>query len=473
MKRTLSFFSCYKKIVFTTNIQKEFAKAPPVYSHKNSSALLSLSQKNIKKTTPISFLCISLFSCTTITTLLPVHDSFEHTFGTTKVIWDGFIKTDAWVDTRQVIADRYGEYLYYPRKIEKDFYGNDKNVRGNYNLSLIESNIGVSITGAKIGNVTPQGVMRINFWGLSEGTAYLPRMLNTYLALDWEKNSLLLGQYEHPLAAENCGPATISYNWGAPLQAQGLQPQLRYAHRTNKCNIIACLLAQVPDSTSNGPDGLSSKYLQNSMIPDAALALELGDEKLMGCGIFDIKRLRPRLVNNFGNRVNETITSITAAASIHYSSDAVTINSKVFYAQNGVDQTLLSGYGVATRNDRDVRTYTNLQAVSWWIYINKPINNWTPGIFIGAAKNIGAQKNLYRAPSTNEPIIYSLNDDSEKIDYLLRISPRVLYTRRPFQCGAELEYTGAAFGTVQCDGTVKNACLANNVRLMVSFYYLF
>jgi hypothetical protein len=430
----------------------------------------------VKKT--VAFSLFFFFICTTTTTLFPIHDAFEHTFGTTKVVWSGFIKTDAWADTRQVASDRFGEYLYYPRR--QDWSSThtccgDKNARGQYNMSLVESNIGVAITGPKIGNATPKGVIRVNFWGISEDTAYLPRMLNTYIAFDWEKDFLLLGQYEHPLAAANCFPATISYNWGAPMQAQGLQPQIRYMHRAGKCNLTACLLAQVPDINSNGPEGFTSKYLQNSMIPDAAVALEWynNNDTLMLCGVFEIKRLRPRLVNDNGNKVDETITSVIAAAGIHYGSDDITVNSKIFYAQNGVDQTLLSGYGIATRNSCDTRTYTNLQAVSWWLDINKPINRWTPGIFMGIAKNIGAQKNLYRDPETDNYTIYSLDVDAEQIDSMFRISPRVLFTQHPFQCGAELEYTGAAFGTVQSDGTVKNTKMANNVRFMVSFYYLF
>jgi hypothetical protein len=257
------------------------------------------------------------------------------------------------------------------------------------------------------------------------------------------------------------------------MQAQALQPQIRYMHRAGRCNLIACASTQVPDAVSNGPDGYSNTYLRNSMIPDTSCALEWSNDTVMACGVFEIKRLRPRLVNDFGNKVNETITSIIAAAGIHYGSDTITINSKFFYAQNGVDQTMLSGYGIATRNSCDERTYTNLQAVSWWLDINKPINRWTPGIFVGAAKNIGAQKNLYRDPETNTYTIYSLDTDAEQIDYMFRISPRVLFTEHPFQCGAELEYTGAAFGTVQRDGKVKNAHLANNVRFLISFYYLF
>lgn len=425
------------------------------------------------------FFSLFFFTCTTVTTLFPIKDVFEYTYGTTKVIWDGYIKADVWADSRQIIGDRYGQYLEYPRPKDLDICRKDKNAHGQYNMSVIESNIGVVLTGPKLGTATPQGALRVNFWGVSEHTAYLPRLLNTYVALDWEKDFLLLGQYENPLAATNCGPATISYNWGAPMQPQGLQPQIRYMHRIGTCNVTACLLTQVPDSISNGPIGFSTSYLRNSMLPEAVLSFECNDKKCMYTGSFEAKRLRPRLVNNLGNKVNETIGSFAAAAGIHYGSDDLRISSKITFAQNGVDQTLLSGYAVATRNNCDERTYTNLQAISGWLDISKPINKWTPGIFMGFAKNLGANHSLYKDPETGEfsidgsSTIYSLDVDAEKIDYMFRIAPRVLFTQKPFQCGAELEYTAAAFGTVQDNGTVKNTDLASNVRLMVSFYYLF
>lgn len=419
------------------------------------------------------------FACTTATTVLPIKDVFEYTHGTTKIIWDGYIKTDVWADSRQIVGDRYGQYLEYPRPKDLDACNQDKNEHGQYNMSLIESNIGFALTGPKLGTATPHGALRVNFWGVNEGTAYLPRLLNTYIALDWEKDFLLLGQYENPLAATNCGPATISYNWGAPMQPQGLQPQIRYTHHIGKCNVTVCFLTQVPDTISNGPDGFSTSYLRNSMIPDAVLAFECGDEPLMVTGAFEAKRLRPRLVNDLGNKVDETIGSFAAALGVHYGSDDLRISSKITLAQNGVDQTLLSGYAVATRNSCDERTYTNLQAVSGWLDISRPINNWTPGIFMGFAKNLGANNTLYKDPETGtftidgDSTIYSLDVDAEKIDYMFRISPRVLFTKRPFQCGAELEYTAAAFGDVRPNGKVKNADLVGNVRLLVSFYYLF
>ena len=399
--------------------------------------------------------------------------AFEYTSGETKVVCDGYVKADTFCDSRKVVADRYGECLYYPYKKECDSCGKDINAYGQYNMSLIESNVGCQVTGPKLWEATPSGVLSFNLYGTSEATCYLPRLIYGYVSLDWQKDLLLIGQYEHPLALAHCAPETISYNYGAPIQAQGLQPQIRYKHRFGELNFLVSALTQVPDSVSNGPDGVSTKYLRTSKTPDTALALEWTRDKLMFCSVFDVKRIRPRTVNDYGNRVNETLVSMIGSLGFHYGDNKAEVNSRFFYTQNAVDQTMLSGYGVATRNAADERTYTNLCALSWWVDAHKAFGRLDYGCFLGCGKNLGSQKNLYFDTEEGRYLTYSLDVDSELIDTIFRVSPRVAYMREPVKFAAELECTGASFGALQADGKISSPKFATNIRLMVSAYFVF
>ena len=63
--------------------------------------------------------------------------------------------------------------------------------------------------------------------------------------------------------------------------------------------------------------------------------------------------------------------------------------------------------------------------------------------------------------------------DGTDLSYVFRVSPRLTWQVKNFMFAVELEYTRAAYGTIDCDGDVINTVPVGNTRLLVSlFYYL-
>ena len=59
------------------------------------------------------------------------------------------------------------------------------------------------------------------------------------------------------------------------------------------------------------------------------------------------------------------------------------------------------------------------------------------------------------------------------IDYVYRLAPRVDFNSGKMRFSGEIEYTTAAYGTTQSDGTVDDAHEVSNFRLLIGVYYFF
>lgn len=390
----------------------------------------------------------------------------------------GYVKADNFTDSRQVVAERDGLLLLYPLPFKPDEFCDDIHKHPRTTMTLLEASMNVRVDGPDIWGAKSYTLVSGNFWGTSQFNVTLYRFWYAFINLQWKNFNILIGQYDHPLATRRCAPRTLSYNYGSPIQAVGVDPMVSLAYLTDHCRLELSALEQASDSYSNGPHGFSSEYIRNAIVPNLNFCAEyiISGETLIGAD-FDYMRLKPRLVNDEGNHVNESINSFIACAYGTFEQDTWRFCSKIFYAQNGTDQGLISGYAVHSRNPLDgSQTYTNLQAIAAWAdfaYFWKTHHQIVPGIFIGGTKNIGSVDALFRDPATGQPIIYDLGAHNAEIDYVFRISPRCEYQRGPYKVAAEVELTRAAFGTILDNGKVVNAIPVNNVRVFLAFYYIF
>ena len=138
---------------------------------------------------------------------------------------------------------------------------------------------------------------------------------------------------------------------------------------------------------------------------------------------------------------------------------------------------MIGGYAVSSIDqDCDQQTYTSLNVIAAWndtqITKSKSI---MPGWFIGFVKSLGARDtvlpNVVDAEGTvTERRIFGIGTD---IDYVFRFSPRLEWKVSNFLLGVELEYTRAAFGTIDNTGNVINTVPVANTRLLVGLFYYF
>jgi hypothetical protein len=385
----------------------------------------------------------------------------------------GYIKHESFFDSRQVDAFADGEYLLWPLDKKPDACGNDINAQSQFDMIPIETQLRVELCGPKIGTAQSTMVIEGDFFGPTDPLSLLTivnivQMRLGFFTLDWEHTSLLVGQYWHPLIVPSCYPGTISNNSGSPFEPYEKCPQLRVTHHSRHVSYIAAALMQL-DSPSFGPIGLSTTYERNAIVPNIHIqAYAHAADHLFGLAL-DYKLLRPQLATDTNFKERAVIGSVATAVYMGLKFGQWTINSKALYGQNMTDFTMLGGYAVHTIEPiTHKHTYTNLGILSWWADLFCTKERYEPGLFMGITKNVGALATIHpELPDT----IFALGPN---IDRVMRISPRMRYFfTDAFTIGLEAEYTSAAYGTIERNGTVACTHTVGNMRLLLALYYNF
>ena len=164
----------------------------------------------------------------------------------------------------------------------------------------------------------------------------------------------------------------------------------------------------------------------------------------------------------------KTSTTTTAVACNLYSKlklRHVTIKIGGEYGGNNNAYTMLGGYAVKSITDveKNFVDYVNIRSFAAWAECHTNAQQWQPGLFIAYAKNLGAGTVVtgpYYARGSN-------------IDYLYRISPRLVFNVKKVRIAAEVEYTAAAYGKTNEKGYVYDAEEVANLRLLLGVYYFF
>lgn len=391
--------------------------------------------------------------------------------------FSGFVKTDFMFDSRQTIAAREGHFLLYPAIESLDLNGDDINARPNLNILAIQTRLKGSITGPDAFGAETSGLIEGAFFGHSNSDVNGFRLRHAFLKLKWQKTSLLLGQYWHPMFVTDVFPGTVSFNTGAPFQPFSRNPQIRLTRAMGKWNWILAGMSQ-RDFVSTGPDGASSVYLRNSAIPNLHAQLQLKTESIV-CGFGgDWKRLLPKLsfksvyvdgvVDSVDIKATESVSSLSALAYAKLTLHKMTWKVEGVLGQNMTDHLMLGGYAVATLEEPMLEdSYLPTRVLSIWsdLSFGKKIAG---GLFAGYTKNMGAEDHLNMGE--NYAKYYGRGPD---IGMIYRIAPRVMWNSGKTRFAAELEYTAAGYGTPRAQGKVEDTEIVGNMRLVLAAYYFF
>jgi hypothetical protein len=385
----------------------------------------------------------------------------------------GYIKTDIFCDSRQTVSIREGHFLLYPKEPALDPLGRDINAKSSFNILSIQTRLAGKITGPDALGAKTSAYLETEFFGTSDADLNGFRLRHAYLKLNWKKSELLIGQFWHPMFITESYPDVVSFNTGAPFQPFNRSPQVRFIRTFGRISLIATALAQ-RDFTSNGPQGPSSVYLRNAVLPELNLKLQHASkneaektETLAGAGL-DLLKLVPRLSTATGYRTDVSVTSLAGMAYFKQKWPKWTFKAEGIYGSNLHHLTMLGGYAV--RSDSILPgdeiqdwTYAPTNILSLWSEAMTNGEHWQTGIFAGWSKNLGASHEL-----ADVNFARGFN-----IDSLYRVSPRLLLNVGKMRFAGEAELTAAAYGTPDAFGKVRNARFVSNIRLLFAAYYFF
>lgn len=397
--------------------------------------------------------------------------------------FSGFVKSDFFVDTREVTTSREGHFLLYPVAESLDANGKDINAHPNTNFLAIQSRLSGVISGPDAFGAKTSGVLEADFFG-NPGDENGFRLRHAFAKLKWTSTELLMGQYWHPMFVTECFPDVISFNTGVPFQPFSRNPQIRLSQTLGDLKVFVSATTQ-RDFASYGPNPdyiadsiipyvppriISSMFIRNSAIPNLHAQIQYKPDStnhVFGIGV-DYKALLPRtktLGSSGKNASSEKIQSISAIAYGKLDFKNFVFRIEGVYAQNPYDISMIGGYAqTATPADpvTGAVSYTNTSTASGWIDMNTKGKKVQVGLFGGFCKALGADEDVADYYAKNSTI-----------DYVYRVAPRILFLAGKLTLAFEAEYTAAAYGTNKADATVINEKEVGNLRGLFSCIYKF
>lgn len=385
-----------------------------------------------------------------------------------KLSINGFVSAEMNYDTRQTVNSREGDVLLYPKPELLDSKGNDINASGALFMSTIHSRLSLSLTDFSVFQAQGKAVIEGDFVGTSTDYTGLFRLRHAYLKLNWEKSSLLMGKYWHPMFVTSCYPHISHWGGGLPFHVLSRAPQLRFNYFPMKSLRLQAALLSEMDFKSTGPNGSSEQYVQNAQIPELSFQAAYDVTKQVQLGMtVGLKTLKPSLVNAQGVVTDATLSSIQSNAWMRYQNESFALSLQGIYGQNMNNFVMLGGYGISDIDAKGEVTYTNINTGSLWADFYTKKGALRLGCYAGYTQNMGSSSDIFAA---NQDHVYSRG---KNIASIYQLAPRIEYYVDHCIFGLEVIQTGAAYGTWQKDCTVKDAEYIHSTRLQLHVRYRF
>ena len=355
----------------------------------------------------------------------------------------GFLKVDAFYDTRQTVAAREGEFLLYPSPVEEQLQddedaGNedahseriDVNDRSNFNMTSFYSRLRLEIAAPEVLGGETAGIVEGDFLGTTDGLENTLRLRHAFVDIDWGTHEVILGQYWSPLFVPQVFPRTVSFNLGVPIQPLARFPQVRLTARpSEQVSLIGALSVQ----RDAYQDIAGRKTQQQAGVPGAHLHAQFSSDVLFaGAGTY-LRTVRPELAS-------ERVTSGALSAYARLETARWAVRAQALYGTNMADHLMLGGYARAALSDQQV-TYRNLRTLATWADFSVAWENFSIGLFGGYTANLGASGDV---PPSASVAFQARGSD---LAHVWRVSPRIKYDIGTVRFALELESTTALYAS--------------------------
>ncbi|WP_312089345.1 DcaP family trimeric outer membrane transporter [Chryseobacterium sp.] len=392
-----------------------------------------------------------------------------------KVNFYGFIRHDAFYDTRQNIGAGENIVPLYPKDRALDINGVDINDAPKFHMLSVVSRAGINVKGPEVLGAKTNGILEGEFFGSTEAGINEFRLRHAYVTLDWKITQLGVGQYWHPMVILDCLPNVVNYSTGSPIFALNRNPQIRLTQKLNEnFKIIAAINSQrdfTPNTTPYRDSGLPSSHLQIQYKSKSFVAGLAGQYEI----------LRPQLSSGNPPIVNkETVKSFTALAYARVITKPLMVSASVMMAQNAASLVMLGGFvGYSAPGTYDL--YRTMNTRSAWIDFQQTTDKKIAfGLYAGIVKNMGANNPVEDRVSTSYGVTtswgaVSATKGARSVDQLWRVVPRVDWSlSKTIKLRFEVENTVARWGDAQNNGRgIGNDFNATNNRFHLATFFMF
>lgn len=368
-------------------------------------------------------------------------------------------------DSRQTYAAREGYFMILPLGEKFGPNGRDINATPNFNSLAIQTRLGANITGPDFFNAKTSGLIETEFFGHTDGDINGLRLRHAYIKLDWKRSGILMGQYWHPMFVTESFPGVYSFNTGAPYQPFSRNPQLRFSTKGSTKLILAAITQR--DFASRGPDGASSVYLRNAVLPNLHAQVQRSHGILTAGAGVDYKMIKPRMIDLKGNRSNSYVHGLSFMGFLKIQRGNFAWKSMAVYGQNLADHLMISGYAETILDPEFGKYgYSAMNVGSAWTEISSSKGKLEWGLFGAYTKNFGIHK----------PLLGTLHAMMANVEHSYRIAPRIGVKSGKLRLGVETEFTAARYGTFSKDTKkvdISQTKTVANLRAMLMATYAF
>jgi hypothetical protein len=358
----------------------------------------------------------------------------------------GYINWESIFDSHASITSRDGELYLYPDK------PTDDSENAQLEMLSLQTRVGVKIDGGSVFGAKLSGVIETDFFATAEEYSRQIRMRHAFMKLNWEKSSLLMGHYWHPMFGPDVFPKIIQFGAGVIYNPLNRAPQIRYDYQPIEKLRITAVALEHGYHASKGP-----KYAhRNSAVPDLQLQITYGSKEYFLTGITaGYLMIEPRDSTSNGGINQKTVNSYNLQWFGMAKAGQLTINTKASYGTNMSQFVMLGGYA---RNAEDPIadpgnfTYTPYKILAVYADFGYKISeNLGAGLFAGYTENMGTEDKLI--PGT-------IQARGASIMNIYRIAPRLTYTSGRIRLALEYAYNAAAYG----DGAANEYGVYNETK---------
>jgi hypothetical protein len=386
----------------------------------------------------------------------------------TKLSFYGYVANEVIFDTHRSVFTRDGELYLFPAA---PFYHPETNEMINENpqfeMLSLQSRLGVRIAGPDVLNAKVTGLVETDFFATAEAYKHHLRVRHALLKMQWEKSSLTMGQFWHPMFTPELFPLVISFGAAAPFNPLNRAPQVRFDYFPIKS--VKIMLAALANGyhASVGPE----EAQRNSGLPDLQFQLHLGNTPNFTTGItLGYMWLKPleATVGGLKYYSSESIGAYNLQWFGRVKISDLTLHAKVSYGENMTQFVMIGGYGRLLNDSGNQFNYgyANLRSYAGWLEaVYDVTDNWGAGLFAGVLGNLGSNQEIDVAG----PIWYTR---AANLSQGIRISPRITYTQRKVMFAIEYLYNTADYGSSYNDYGVPQDLVGtlNHRFLFVSKY---
>lgn len=409
----------------------------------------------------ISKLFFSLFILTLIANnLFAQSDAFSIKFV-------GFIKTDAFYQTRQMVSIREDHITLWPSKKNLDKNGEDLNEVNNFHILSIQTRLGAKIDGPGIFGGKTSGYVETEFLGTTDADINSLRLRHAYIDFIFDNTTIRAGQFWHPIFSVDNFPDVLNFNTGIPFIPFNRSPQIKITQKFDNFSFFAGINTQ-RDFTIDGPDGYSTKYVRNSGIPEASFGINYSSPSFVFNAAASAKTFQPFTVFTIGAdkyKNEDKFTTLMATANLKFKFDKFQIKTQANYFQNAPDFLTVGGYAIKSIDSTNHKfEFTPISSISGWLELMYK-DEWEFGIVGGYLQNLGAADDIKGA-------VYGRGLDIEKI---IKVFPRIAYNYNKSKIGFETEWSSAYYGKKisPANKKVEDAKSVDALRFLLVFYLFF